>query len=112
MISLEGVLRRSVLLEPEEIKWLVFRIDSKTMRMLPKSIDGMLFEFLISADQKADFRESTNGQDPRVTSVGVCGFMVCAGGDVNARLSFIESVALNDLKGLTLMASREGSVSE
>jgi glycosyltransferase involved in cell wall biosynthesis len=99
-VRLEGCAVRTVKLGPEEMRWLVFRVSKEALKRQPRSKDGTLFEFLVSADQHADFRETTKGVDQRVASIGVGGFMVCAAEDIDARLRFVESVALNDLASL------------
>ncbi len=106
-VTLEGVGRRTVNLTPEQSRWLVFRVPKEVLRALPKNTDGVLFDMLFSADKFADFRTGTEGQDHRIAGIGVCGFMVCPGEDLEARMAFTESVALNDLKGLLLNADGE-----
>jgi glycosyltransferase involved in cell wall biosynthesis len=99
-VTLEGFGKRSLMLGPEQSRWLTFRVGREALGRLPRSDEGLLFEFLFQADAFADFRQSTGGTDPRVASIGVCGFMACREDDYAARMRFIESVALNDLDSL------------
>ncbi len=107
-VTMEGVARRKVNLHPEQMQWLVFRVSQDAARALPATAAGILFELLFSADKSADFREATEGRDHRVAAVGVCGFMVCAGDDVDSRLKFVESVALNDFSSLSPTVGADG----
>jgi len=99
-VTLEGVGRRTINLAPEQPQWLVFRIPKELLRTLPKSAEGVLFDLLFSSDKTADFRDGTEGRDHRIAGIGVCGFMVCAGEDVEIRMSFVETVALNDFSSI------------
>jgi glycosyltransferase involved in cell wall biosynthesis len=109
-VTLEGVGRRVVKLGPDQTQWLVFRVPREVLAALPRNAEGILFDLLFSADKFADFHEGTEGRDHRTAGIGVCGFMVCAGDDVEARMSFVESVALNDMASLFASADIDTAV--
>ena len=89
-VNLVGAGKRELRLTPDEIRWLAFPIPAATLAALSRSSDGQLFELRFSADAAADFRTATGGEDPRVASLGVLGFMICAADDYVARMDFIE----------------------
>jgi glycosyltransferase involved in cell wall biosynthesis len=99
-IALEGFGKRRVNLEPEQTRWLIFRLEIAVIQALPRLNNDLLFEIYISSNKSVDFRESTAGDDHRVTSIGVTGFMICSDTDIASRLNFTESVSLNDLSGI------------
>jgi glycosyltransferase involved in cell wall biosynthesis len=99
-ITVSGVGTREVRLDPDQDRWIRFRISAEGLAKL--GVDGKppLFEVLFSADMATDYTKTTEGKDQRVASIGVQGFMICAEDDVRSRLRFIESVSLRDLAGL------------
>ena len=100
-INVVGVAKRVVSLAPDQTRWLAFRVSAAALAGLPQTTEGALFELRFSADKATDFRVATNGEDPRVASVGVHGFMICPRDDIPARLDFIETViGMNDFAEL------------
>ncbi len=106
-VILDGLYARTVDLRADQDKWLIFRIDEHLVGRLPRVGEHVRLEFLCSADQAADFAVATNGTDPRVAGLGVLGFMIARADDVEARVSFVESVALGDMS--SLMEASQGS---
>jgi len=100
-VTLVGVSKRVVFIAQDQVKWVTFRIPATAMANSARLPLGFVSELRFSADQAADFRALTNGDDPRVASIGVLGFMICSASDTDARLSFIESVAFDDFKSIS-----------
>jgi glycosyltransferase involved in cell wall biosynthesis len=95
-VNAAGLGKRTVSVTADMTQWLVFRIPATALTELPNGPDGTLIEVRFSADKVADFKAATNGIDPRVTSVGVNGFMVARGSDLEARMDFLEGLIMND----------------
>jgi glycosyltransferase involved in cell wall biosynthesis len=62
----------------------------------------------VSGDAVEDLAAITNGADPRVAGIGVCGFHVCLRDDVAARADFLEAAALGNLTDLSFNRPRPG----
>lgn len=91
------------LLKPSEFKWV-------TMTLLPDPAGSIRLN--IAGNASMDLSEVTAGGDPRVVSVGVAGFFLCAAEDGQARLDFLEAMTLGTLDDLAFgrrpaMAARE-----
>jgi glycosyltransferase involved in cell wall biosynthesis len=77
----------------EEDRWVTLRIAAAAAtRTRPRSKTRRVVEIDFSADASVDFAERTGGQDHRVSSIGVRGFMVCEEADTAARLQAVESM--------------------
>ena len=88
---------RSSTLNAGAFKWMSFDIDAPPAdRCLRLTVEGMT---------TADLSSLTKGLDPRIISVGVAGFFLCAKSDIDARTRFLEAVALGTLD--TLAFDRE-----
>ena len=96
-VNVTGLGKRTIALAAEQSRWAILRLDISSVNSLPQTKDGVLVELRFLADKVADFRASTGGVDPRVTSVGVLGFMICKSTDVQSRLDFVENLSANDL---------------
>jgi Glycosyl transferases group 1 len=83
--SVEGILK------PGEFKWV-------TMTLLPDPAG--VIRLNIAGNASLDLAEVTAGGDPRVVSVGVAGFFLCAANDGQARLDFLEAMTLGTLEHL------------
>jgi glycosyltransferase involved in cell wall biosynthesis len=99
-VRVSGIGAQRVSLSPGQNHWLAFHAPAERVSKLRVQQQQALFEILFSADQVADFRDSTDGVDQRTASLGVRGFMVCAEDDVRSRLRFIEGVSLGTLASL------------
>lgn len=84
-----GDTRRGVLRE-QEFRWIALDVTdaADTLRL---RIDG---------PATFDLGAITDALDPRVVSVGVAGFFLCAPGDLEARQSFVEAIAFDDFAPL------------
>lgn len=88
------------MLAPGELKWVTLDVEPPADAPLRVSLWGR------EAENLADV---TNGLDPRVVGVGLCGFFLCATGDIAARAAFLEAVALGQVEDLSF--NREPSMS-
>lgn len=73
-------------------RWTSFDIDR-----LP---DDRTLRVMVEGSSTADLAPLTDGLDPRVVSVGLAGFFLCAKADIAARARFLECVALSTLDPL------------
>ncbi len=90
-IELEGVENaQEGVLQAQAFKWLTFDVASQA---------GDLCLRIQGADIE-DLATVTNGSDPRVVSLGVCGFYLCAEHDLASRNRFLEAVVLGNIDHL------------
>ena len=90
-IQATGAASVIVPLKSEQDCWLMLRIAPANGRK-KGSAQPRVVEISVSADAAADFSERTAGEDKRIASVGVRGFMVCEADDTAARLRALESL--------------------
>lgn len=109
-ITLSGIGTRLLTLEADQDQWVLFRIPPDGLTRLRAGRKQPLFHVLLSADQVADFRTTTNGADHRQASLGVRGFMVCTEDDMRARMRVFESVLLDDFAGLEERPMQAGAL--
>lgn len=74
-----------------------FRWTSFDVERVP---DDRTLRLTVEGSVTTDLAPLTNGLDPRVVSVGLAGFFLCATSDVAARARFLECVALSTLDPL------------
>lgn len=97
IVNATGIGRREISLQPDQTRWLIFRLPAARAEVLSRAGECALIELRISADMAADFRAQTGGLDPRVASVGVIGFMVAQSDDWEARMAFVEELVMDDM---------------
>jgi glycosyltransferase involved in cell wall biosynthesis len=97
LIRVAGIGDRRVSSKADQTRWIIIRLDTASIRLLPRSSEGVLLEVRFSSDRTADFRALTNGADTRKTSVGISGFMLCGINDFHSRMNFIENLSADDL---------------
>ncbi|TGX48751.1 glycosyltransferase [Sphingomonas gei] len=78
-------------LKPGEYKWV-------TMTLVPDPAGAI--RLAINGNMSIDLAEVTDGDDPRLVSVGVAGFFLCRADDGQARLDFMEALTLGTLADL------------
>lgn len=91
--SPEGISPIVGVLGKEERRWLY--VD------LPASPVGLSIRASLSCDSEQDLARQGDGEDRRVTGIGLMGLFVCETDDLVTRLLFAEAVALADLTPLT-----------
>lgn len=89
-IELEGCDPREGVLREQEFRWITLE---------PRHHAGVL-RVRVESCARFDIGTVTGGLDPRVVSVGVAGFFVCACDDLAARQAFVEAVQFDDLEPL------------
>ncbi|WP_083528706.1 glycosyltransferase family 1 protein [Hyphomicrobium sp. CS1BSMeth3] len=89
-------------LKPGTFKWLMFELDSP--------VTGSTFRISIRGGSTEDLGKVTDGLDPRVVSIGVCGFFLCAADDLIARNNFLEAVSLGNLEDLAFNRERVSEI--
>lgn len=92
-VSIAGSVVETGALEAGGEKWLSLVVGAE------QAPDGVL-RIDIKGDKVEDFSVATGGADPRVSSVGLTGFMICAEEDATARADIVDAIAFGTLPDL------------
>jgi glycosyltransferase involved in cell wall biosynthesis len=86
-------------LAPGEFRWVIMD--------LPRREQGRV-DIRLRGSAAVDFTQDTGGLDNRVASLGLAGFLFCAGDDTLGRISFLEAVTLGALDQLAFDRNESG----
>lgn len=92
-VSIAGTVVEAGALEAGGEKWLSLVVGAD------QAPDGVL-RIDIKGDKVEDFSVASGGADPRVSSVGLTGFMICAEDDAVARADMVDAIAFGTLPDL------------
>ena len=92
-VSVGGDVAETGALKADEDRWLSLVIG-------PNQAPRGVLRIDIKGDKVEDFSIATGGGDPRVASVGVTGFMICAEDDAVARADMVDAIAFGTLPDL------------
>ena len=99
-VTLQDIGRRELVLGPAAHAWVSIEVPADRIDQLRLADGQVLLDLRVASDQALDFGEVTGGQDRRVAGVGVRGLIVCAAGDAETRLRFLECATLGDFSDL------------
>lgn len=92
-VSIAGAVAETGALEPGAEQWLSLVVGPDQMT------DGVL-RIDIRSDKVEDFSVASGGADPRVSGVGLTGFMICAEDDAVARADMVDAITFGTLPHL------------
>jgi glycosyltransferase involved in cell wall biosynthesis len=89
---MSGTRPQKGVLAPGVFKWISFDVGT-----IP---DDRVLRLTIEGSSIVDLRSVTDGLDPRIVSIGVTGFFLCAADDAPTRAAFLEAIMLGNLPDL------------